>query len=254
MSISVDAKAMPGQGQQGDPPRALSPPSLRAPQRRALSQEFVEFALDCGALRLGSFTTKAGRLSPYFFNAGLFNDGQKLARLAQFYQRALVLDDVDFDMVFGPAYKGIPLASALALAWVTNGRSISFAFNRKEVKAHGEGGQLMGASLMGRVLIVDDVVSAGTATQQSVTLIQQAGAKPHALVVALDRQEKVRQDGVDLPFSALQYAAQHWGLVVCAIASLSDVMTYLTAHPTHEFEQHRDALGLYQAQYGISVC
>jgi orotate phosphoribosyltransferase len=226
---------------------------VRSLERQALAQEFVAFAMICGALRLGSFTTKAGRISPYFFNAGLFDEGAKLNQLAQFYGRALELDGVDFDMIFGPAYKGIPLAIALALHLSTKGQSVPFVFNRKESKTHGEGGQFVGASIAGRVLIVDDVVSAGTASSQSVAAITQAGGKAHALIVALDRQEKARQDGVDLPFSALQHAERQWGLKVCAIATLSDLIAYLTNNPTAAFEQHREAMLAYQAQYGLGM-
>ena len=153
-----------------------------------LAQDFVQFALQCGVLRFGEFKTKAGRLSPYFFNAGLFDDGQKLGRLAEFYARRVLACGIEFDMIFGPAYKGIPLGAALAVELARLGCNVPFAYNRKEAKDHGEGGTLVGAPLKGRVLIVDDVMSAGTAARESIALIEAAGAKPHAVVIALDRQ------------------------------------------------------------------
>jgi orotate phosphoribosyltransferase len=195
-----------------------------------LAQEFVQFAIDCGVLKFGEFKTKAGRLSPYFFNAGLFDDGAKLGRLAQFYAQRLVQSGIEFDMVFGPAYKGIPLGAALAVELARLGRNVPFAYNRKEVKDHGEGGTLVGAPLRGRVLIVDDVMSAGTAARESIAIIQAAGATPHAVVIALDRQEKATENGVDVAHSAVQYVRQQLGLKVCAIAKLSDLMHYLEAH------------------------
>src|SRR6218665_1241130 len=170
-----------------------------------LGQDFVRFAVEAGVLRFGEFKTKAGRMSPYFFNAGLFDDGAKLARLAQFYASALEASGTEFDMVFGPAYKGIPLAAALAVEFARRGRNLPFAYNRKEAKDHGEGGTLVGAPLQGRVLVVDDVMSAGTAVRESIALIQAAGATPHAVVIALDRQEMATEDGRDVPHSAVQY-------------------------------------------------
>jgi orotate phosphoribosyltransferase len=157
-------------------------------------QEFIEFALGCKVLRFGEFKTKAGRLSPYFFNAGLFNDGQSLARLAEFYAKATAAGGVDFDMLFGPAYKGIPLVAAISMALAQRGRNFPFAFNRKEAKDHGEGGSIVGAPLAGRVLIVDDVISAGTSVRESVELIRAAGATPAGVLIALDRQERGQGD------------------------------------------------------------
>ncbi|MFZ9655466.1 MAG: orotate phosphoribosyltransferase, partial [Limnohabitans sp.] len=153
----------------------------------ALAQEFVQFSLDCGVLRFGEFKTKAGRLSPYFFNAGLFDDGAKLGRLAQCYAKRLIDSGIEFDMIFGPAYKGIPLGAAVAIELARLGRNVPFAYNRKEAKDHGEGGSLVGAPLQGRVLIVDDVMSAGTAVRESIELIRQSGATAHAVAIALDR-------------------------------------------------------------------
>jgi len=156
----------------------------------SLALEFVRFAVESGVLRFGEFTTKAGRISPYFFNAGLFDDGAKMGRLAQFYARAILASGIAFDMLFGPAYKGIPLGATVAVELARLGKNVPFAYNRKEAKDHGEGGVVVGAPLQGRVLIVDDVMSAGTAARESIALIRAAGAVPHAIAIALDRQEK----------------------------------------------------------------
>jgi orotate phosphoribosyltransferase len=193
----------------------------------ALAQKFVEFAVECGVLKFGEFKTKAGRISPYFFNAGLFDDGVKLGRLAEFYAQRLLGSDLEFDMIFGPAYKGIPLGAAIAVELARRGRNVPFAYNRKEAKDHGEGGVLVGAPLQGRVLIVDDVMSAGTAVRESIALIAAAGARPHAVLIALDRQEKATENGQDVPYSAVQYVQQQLGLQVSAIANLGDLMHYL---------------------------
>src|SRR5690606_16118826 len=163
-----------------------------------LAQAFVRFCVEAGALKFGEFKTKAGRLSPYFFNAGLFDDGAKLSRLAEFYARALMDRGIAFDMIFGPAYKGIPLGASVAIELARLGRNVPFAYNRKEAKDHGEGGSLVGAPLKGRVLIVDDVMSAGTAVRESIALIRAAGATPHAVAIALDRQEKATENGADV--------------------------------------------------------
>src|SRR3954464_11662613 len=156
----------------------------------ALAQAFVQFALESGVLRFGQFKTKAGRMSPYFFNAGLFDDGAKLARLAEFYADRLIASGVEFDMIFGPAYKGIPLGATVAAELARRGRNVPFAYNRKEAKDHGEGGSLVGAPLQGRVLIVDDVITAGTAIRESLALIRAAGAEPAGVLIALDREER----------------------------------------------------------------
>ena len=197
------------------------------PAHDALALEFVEFAVQCGVLRFGEFKTKAGRMSPYFFNAGLFDDGAKLGRLAEFYAQRLLASGIEFDMVFGPAYKGIPLGAALAVELARRGRNVPFAYNRKEAKDHGEGGTLVGAPLKGRVLIVDDVMSAGTAARESIAIIQAAGATPHAVLIALDRQEKATENGQDVPYSAVQFVQRQLGLQVGAIAKLGDLMHYL---------------------------
>jgi orotate phosphoribosyltransferase len=226
-------------------------------QGGVLAQEFVQFCVDSGVLRFGEFKTKAGRLSPYFFNAGLFDDGAKLGRLAQFYAQALVASGIEFDMIFGPAYKGIPLGAAVAIELARLGRNVPFAYNRKEAKDHGEGGSLVGAPLKGRVLIVDDVMSAGTAARESIALIQAAGATAHAVAIALDRQEKATEKAADgsmkdVDHSAVQYVQQALGLKVCAIARLSDLLQYLTSHTGADLNQHRDRVLAYRERYGVA--
>ena len=208
-------------------------------------QEFIEFALGCKVLRFGKFTTKAGRLSPYFFNAGLFNDGQSLGRLSEFYAKAAEAGGVDFDMLFGPAYKGIPLVAAIAVALAQRGRNFPFAYNRKEAKDHGEGGSIVGAPLAGRVLIVDDVISAGTSVRESVDLIRAAGATPAGVLIALDRQERGQGE-----LSAVQEVERDYGIPVIAVAGLRDLMGYLEYHP--EFSSHKIAVERYREQYGVS--
>ena len=195
-----------------------------------LALDFVQFSVDAGVLRFGQFKTKAGRLSPYFFNAGLFDDGAKLGRLAQFYAKRILASGIDFDMIFGPAYKGIPLAAAVAIELARLGHNLPYAYNRKEAKDHGEGGTLVGAPVKGRVLIVDDVMSAGTAARESIAIIQAAGATPHAVAIALDRQEMAYENGVDVKHSAVQYVRDSLGLQVCAIAKLADLLQYLKEH------------------------
>lgn len=219
-----------------------------------LAQEFVAFATDCGVLQFGSFVTKAGRQSPYFFNAGLFNDGAMLGRLAQFYARRILASGLEFDMLFGPAYKGIPLVSAVAVELARMGHNFSFAYNRKEAKDHGEGGTLVGAPLCGRVLIVDDVMSAGTAVRESIALIRQAGATPHAVAVALDRQETATESGRDLPYSAVQYVREQLGLGVCAIATLDDLLAYLAqAGADATASAHHAQVLAYRQRYGVQA-
>lgn len=227
------------------------------PASTAESQAFVRFCVETGALRFGEFKTKAGRLSPYFFNAGLFDDGAKLGGLAQFYAQALIASGLEFDMIFGPAYKGIPLGAAVAIELARLGQNRPFAYNRKEAKDHGEGGSLVGAPLQGRVLIVDDVMSAGTAVRESIALIQAAGATPHAVVIALDRQEKATEVDVhgatlDLPHSAVQYVQSALGLQVCAIATLSDLLQYLAQNAQGEVQVHQARVLAYQQRYGVA--
>jgi orotate phosphoribosyltransferase len=209
------------------------------------SRDFIAFACERGVLRFGEFTTKAGRLSPYFFNAGLFNDGASLARLADFYARAIVASGIGFDVLFGPAYKGIPLAATTAVALAGMGRNIPFAFNRKEAKDHGEGGSLIGAPLAGRVLIIDDVISAGTSVRESVELIRAAGAVPAGVVIALDRQERGQGS-----LSAVQEVAQNYGMPVIAVATLQDLIAFLNGHP--ELERVLPAVSRYREQYGVA--
>ncbi|MFT4192880.1 MAG: orotate phosphoribosyltransferase [Comamonas sp.] len=216
-----------------------------------LAQDFVQFAVESGVLRFGEFKTKAGRLSPYFFNAGLFDDGAKLARLAAFYAQAIVNSGVEFDMIFGPAYKGIPLAATVAVELARAGRNVPFAYNRKEAKDHGEGGTLVGAPVRGRVLIVDDVMSAGTAARESIALIRAAGATPHAVAIALDRQEKATENGRDVPHSAVQYVRDQLGLQVCTIARLEDLLSYLAASADGQVQQHHARVQAYRQAYGV---
>ena len=221
-----------------------------------LAQSFVQFSLDCGVLKFGSFKTKAGRISPYFFNAGLFDDGAKLGHLAACYAQRLVDSGMAFDMIFGPAYKGIPLGAAVAVELARLGKNVPFAYNRKEAKDHGEGGSLVGAPLKGRVLIVDDVMSAGTAVRESIALIKAAGATPHAVVIALDRQEmatEVQADGSvqDVPYSAVQYVREQLGLQVCAIATLDDLVGYLQGQTTTGMAEHLAQVRAYRERYGV---
>ncbi|MFZ9252832.1 MAG: orotate phosphoribosyltransferase [Hylemonella sp.] len=217
-----------------------------------LALDFVQFALDCGVLRFGEFKTKAGRMSPYFFNAGLFDDGAKLGRLVEFYAQRILASGIEFDMIFGPAYKGIPLGSALAVELARRGRNVPFAYNRKEAKDHGEGGNLIGAPLKGRVLIVDDVISAGTAARESIALIRAAGAIPYAVAIALDRQEMATEGGQDLPYSAVQYMRRELGLQLCCIAKLDDLMDFLQAqNKAGDLSEHLQRVGAYRERYGV---
>ena len=216
-----------------------------------LAQAFVAFAVEAGVLRFGEFKTKAGRLSPYFFNAGRFDDGAKLARLAQFYAQRLLASELQFDMIFGPAYKGITLAAAVSMELARLGRNLPFAYNRKEAKDHGEGGILVGAKVQGRVLIIDDVISAGTSVRESIALISAAGATPCGVSIALDRQEKAAEGGVDLAWSAVQYVTQQLGLPVCAIAGLADLLAYLRHASDPAVAANAVAVQAYQDRYGV---
>ncbi|MBP7567501.1 MAG: orotate phosphoribosyltransferase [Burkholderiaceae bacterium] len=215
-----------------------------------LAQDFVQFSVEAGVLRFGEFKTKAGRQSPYFFNAGLFDDGGKLGRLAQFYARRILDSGIEFDMLFGPAYKGIPLVAAVAIELARLGRNVPFAYNRKEAKDHGEGGSLVGAPLAGRVMIVDDVMSAGTAVRESIAIIERAGATPHAVALALDRQEKATENGQDVPYSAVAYVRRELGLQVCVIARLADLLQYLAQRGAAEFGAHHQRVLAYRERYG----
>ena len=226
-----------------------SSPTASPTDQNAL--DFIRFAVDSGVIAFGDFTTKAGRQSPYFFNAGLFNDGAMLGRLAQFYARALLDSGVDFDMLFGPAYKGIPLGAAVAVELARQGRNVGFAYNRKEAKDHGEGGTTVGAPIRGRVVIVDDVISAGTATGESVRLIRAAGAEPAAVLIALDRQEKAAIHGETLDISAVQHVSREYGLPVIAIANLDALLGYLADGGHKELARWRPAVQQYRDTYGV---
>ncbi|HYD33055.1 MAG TPA: orotate phosphoribosyltransferase [Methylophilaceae bacterium] len=210
-----------------------------------LSQEFIQFAVQKQVLRFGEFKTKAGRLSPYFFNAGLFNDGDSLMRLGEFYARAIRESGIAFDMLFGPAYKGIPLVSSIAIAFARQGHNVPFAFNRKEAKDHGEGGTIVGAPLQGRVLIIDDVISAGTSVRESVELIQAANAQPCGVAIAIDRQERGLSE-----LSAVQEVEKNIGIPVCSIAKLGNLIVYLQNQA--DMAQNLSAIEVYKKNYGTS--
>jgi len=206
--------------------------------------EFVAFAVEKGVLLFGEFTTKAGRRSPYFFNAGLFNDGESLRRLGRFYAQALRASGLVFDVLFGPAYKGIPLAATTAVALAEFGRNVPFAFNRKEIKDHGEGGNVIGAPLKGDVLIIDDVISAGTSVRESVELIRAAGARPAGVVIAVDRQERGQGE-----LSAGQEVQRLYGIPVLSICSLNDIVQYLSHR--EDLAQHLRSVQAYRQRYGV---
>jgi orotate phosphoribosyltransferase len=206
-------------------------------------REFVDFAIRAGVLRFGEFQTKAGRLSPYFFDAGLFNDGERLGTLAGFYARAALASAIAFDLLFGPAYKGITLAASTAVALAALGHNVPYCFNRKEAKDHGEGGNIVGAPMAGRVLIVDDVISAGTSVRESVEMIRAAGATPAGVLIAVDRQEKGKGE-----LSATQEVRRDYGIPVTAIATLEDILATLRGRPDQKpnIERIED----YRRRYG----
>ena len=207
-------------------------------------QDFIRFAVGKKVLRFGEFQTKAGRLSPYFFNAGLFNDGESLRNLSQFYAQAIQASEIEFDMLFGPAYKGIPLAAGTAIALAEQDRNVPYCYNRKEAKDHGEGGTTVGAKLKGRVLIIDDVISAGTSVRESIELIRAEGAEPCAVVIALDRMERGLGD-----LSAVQEVQKNYGIPVIAIATLSDLLDYLQGEP--EMMEKLNAVQAYRDLFGV---
>lgn len=214
--------------------------------------DFVRFALEQGVLKFGEFKVKSGRLSPYFFNAGLFNSGRSIGVLAQFYANALIESGVQFDMLFGPAYKGISLAATTAVALGNHaglGKDVPFAFNRKEAKDHGEGGVLVGAPLQGKVVIIDDVITAGTSVRESVEIIRQAGANPVAVLIALDRMERAGVDDALSAHSAVQEVEQKYGMPVVSIASLNDIMQLLTQDSA--FAEYQPRVAAYRAKYGV---
>jgi len=208
-------------------------------------KEFLDFAIDVGVLRFGEFTLKSGRVSPYFFNSGLFNTGASLARLGRYYAQAVVASDIEFDMIYGPAYKGIPLASTLAIALADqHSQDVPYCFNRKEAKKHGEGGIIVGAELRGRVLIIDDVISAGTSVRESVDIINIAGATTAGVVIALDRQERGQGDT-----SAIQEVEQDFELNVANIVNLDNLVEYLDS--SSDNTEHLSAIQKYREQYGV---
>lgn len=210
-------------------------------------KEFIEFAISQNVLKFGEFTLKSGRVSPYFFNAGLFSSGQALAKLGRFYAAALVEANVPYDVLFGPAYKGIPLATTTAVALFDHHNiDTPYVFNRKEKKAHGEGGSLVGANLEGRIMIIDDVITAGTAIREVMAIISQAQASPAGVLIALDRQERGQGE-----LSAIQEVERDFAMPVISIVSLNDIMTYLAEQDSSEFSQHLDAVKAYRDQYGI---
>ncbi len=229
----------------------MAPMQQQSAPSDAVAQEFVRFAVEAGVLRFGEFKTKAGRLSPYFFNAGGFDDGAKLGRLATFYARRLLDSGLRFDMLFGPAYKGITLAAAVAIELARLGRNVPFAYNRKENKDHGEGGNLVGAPLAGRVVVIDDVISAGTSVRESIGMIRAAGAAPVAVAIALDRQERAAEAGVDKPASAVQYVMAELGMDVVAIATLGDLLEYLSTAGDSSLAEHAARVAAYRDQYGV---
>lgn len=225
---------------------------LNATSSGDLRQQFIAFAVESGVLTFGSFVTKAGRTSPYFFNAGSFDNGAALGRLAGFYARTLLEANIDFDMLFGPAYKGITLTSSTAVALAQLGRNVPFAFNRKEAKDHGEGGNIVGAKLKGRVVIIDDVISAGTSVRESVDLIRAAGATPCAVLIALDRMERAGPDDALSAHSAVQEVTNRYGVPVVSIGNLDDLLAYIDrAGNVPAVAQYRDAVAAYRNRYGI---
>lgn len=215
--------------------------------QHSFKQEFIAFAIQKDVLRFGEFTTKAGRLSPYFFNAGLFNDGESLMKLGEFYAQAITEAGIEFDMLFGPAYKGITLAASIAIAFARQGRNVPYAYNRKEAKDHGEGGVIVGSSLKGRVLIIDDVISAGTSVRESVTLIREQGATVCGVAIAIDRQEKGLGE-----ISAVQEVMSTTQVPVCAIANLTDLITYLQSGAgLQQAPATVENMQAYRQQYGV---
>lgn len=211
-----------------------------------IQADFLAFAVEKNVLRFGEFQTKAGRLSPYFFNAGLICDGASSGQLARFYAQTLLASNVSFDMLFGPAYKGIVLAATTAVALAEKGHNVPFCYNRKEAKDHGEGGSLVGAPLQGRVVIIDDVISAGTSVRESVALIRANGAEPAAVLIALDRQERGLSQ-----LSAVQEIESQFGIPVIAIARLADLIRYVAGQPS--LEQNLQSVQAYRARYGVDV-
>ena len=212
--------------------------------REDFRREFVEFAIRAGVLRFGEFKTKAGRLSPYFFNAGLFSDGERLGELGRYYARAALASGIGFDIIFGPAYKGITLAAATAIALAGLGHNVPFCFNRKEAKDHGEGGNIVGAPLQGRALIIDDVITDGASKREAIEIIRAAGATPAGVLIALDRQERGTGE-----LSATQEVSREYGLPVTAIATLTDILATLRGMPERRADVER--IEDYRGRYGV---
>jgi len=219
-------------------------PTKTTAQQADFTAQFIDFAIKKQVLRFGEFKTKAGRLSPYFFNAGLFNDGESLMKLGEFYAAAILKSGVQFDMLFGPAYKGITLAASISIALARQGHNLPYAYNRKEAKDHGEGGTIVGAPLKGRVLIVDDVISAGTSVRESVEMIKAAGATPAGVAIAIDRQERGLGE-----LSAVQEVEKDSGMPVIKIATLADLIAFLDG--AADLAEHKPAVQAYRSQYGV---
>ena len=220
------------------------------PANDLLAQEFVQFSVEAGVLRFGDFKTKAGRQSPYFFNTGLFDDGTKLMRLGEFYARRILASGIEFDMLFGPAYKGITLAAAVAIGLAKHGRSVPYAYNRKEAKDHGEGGTLVGAPVRGKVLIIDDVITDGASKREAADLIRAAGAEPVGVAITMDRQE--RGQG---PLTAVQEVEQQHGLKCVSIVTLADLIDALSQPVGGRVRisaEQLTALRAYRERYGVS--
>ena len=215
-----------------------------AAESQRFRREFVEFAIREGVLRFGEFKTKAGRLSPYFFNAGLFSDGERLGELGRYYARAALASGIGFDVIFGPAYKGITLAAATAISLAGLGHNVPFCFNRKEAKDHGEGGNIVGAPLQGRALIIDDVITDGASKREAIEIIRAAGATPAGVLIALDRQERGTGE-----LSATQEVSREYGLPVTAIATLNDILATLRGMPERRGDVER--IEDYRGRYGV---
>ena len=213
--------------------------------------DFIRLCLELGVLRFGEFTLKSGRRSPYFFNAGLFNTGHAIGSLGRFYAHAAARSGVAFDMLFGPAYKGIVLAAVVAVELARLGINVPYAYNRKEAKDHGEGGTLVGAPVRGRVLIIDDVISAGTSVRESIAMITAAGGQPCGVAIALDRQERATEGGRDAPWSAVQYVMRQLQLDVASIATLQDLLQYLRAASDPALAGFAGPVQAYREQYGV---
>ncbi|WP_104203074.1 orotate phosphoribosyltransferase [Billgrantia saliphila] len=221
---------------------------------QAYQREFIEFAIAQGVLKFGEFTLKSGRVSPYFFNAGLFRSGSALARLGRFYADAIEASGLRFDVLFGPAYKGIPLAATTAVALADHhARDLPFAFNRKEAKDHGEGGNIVGAELAGRILIIDDVITAGTAVREVMELIEAAGAEAAGVVIALDRQERGQAEDEAKSQSAIQEVEARYGIPVISIVTLDMVLAYVERYADEALQGHATAIRDYRARYGVAV-